>query len=83
MNTINLTLLRKNLFNKVGEVIKYNETLTVNTKDGNAVIMSEDDYNAIYETVYLMSQPEVMKKIKAGEKEDIKKMKKYNQKEIW
>lgn len=83
MNSTNLTLLRKDLFKKIDNVIKYNEPLTINTKEGSAVIMSQDDYDALYETIYLLTKPEVNKKIEEGNKEDIKKMKTYNPKEAW
>ncbi len=83
MPTTNVTELRKNLFNMVDSVIKYNEPIQVTTKNGNAVLLSEEDYNSLLETVYIMSQPELMKKIKEGQKEDISKMKKYDPKEEW
>ncbi len=83
MPTTNVTELRKNLFNMVDSVIKYNEPIQVTTKNGNAVLLSEKDYNSLLETVYIMSQPELMKKIKEGQKEDISKMKKYDPKEEW
>lgn len=69
MRTTNVTKLRKNLFNIIDSVIKYNEPVQVTTKNGNAVLLSEEDYNALLETVYLMSQPGLVSKIKEGEKE--------------
>ncbi len=83
MPTTNVTELRKNLFNIIDSVIKYNEPIQVTTKNGNAVLLSEEDYNSLLETVYIMSQPELMKKIKEGQKEDASKMKKYDPKEEW
>ena len=69
MRTRNVTELRKNLFNTIDSVIKYNEPVQVTTKNGNAVLLSEEDYNALLETVYLMSRPGLASKIKEGEKE--------------
>lgn len=83
MPTTNVTELRKNLFNMIDSVIKYNEPIQVTTKNGNAVLLSEEDYNSLLETVYIMSQPELMKRIKEGQKEDVSKMKKYDPKEEW
>ena len=55
MATTNVTELRKNLFSTVDSVIKFNEPVQVTTKNGNAILLSEEDYNALLETVYLMS----------------------------
>ena len=83
MATTNITELRKNLFSTIDSVIKYNEPVQVTTKSGNAIIISEEDYNALLETVYLMSQPGLVSKIKEGEKEDISEMEKFNPNEEW
>ena len=77
MSVTNISLLRKNLFTSIENVIEYNDSVTVNTKKGNAVILSEDEYNAMRETIYLISQKGLVNKIKEGEKEDISSMKKY------
>jgi len=77
------TDLRKKLFETLSNVIEYNEIVTVNTKKGNAVIISQNDYESIMETVYLMSKPKLMAKIKEGEKEDPKDMKSYKHGETW
>ena len=83
MAITNISVLRKDLFNTIDNVIEYNEPITVSTKRGNAVIMSEEEYNAIMETLYLTSQKEVMEKIKAGEQEKIDSMQEYNPNEEW
>lgn len=56
---------------------------TVNTKNGNAVIISEAEYNAMLKTIYLVSQKGLIEKIKEGEKEDILKMSTYKPNEEW
>lgn len=43
------------MFNYLDQAVSYNETITVNTKNGNAVIMSENDYSSLMETVYLLN----------------------------
>ena len=65
MNT-NITNFRKNIFNILEQTIKHNEPVNVITKDGNAVILSEEDYNALMETVYLSSIPSQREKIIEG-----------------
>ena len=83
MPTTNISVLRKDLFNSIDNVIEYNEIITVNTKKGNAIIISEEDYNALLETLTLQSDPRVIKKIKDGEKESIDSMTTYNPNEEW
>ena len=83
MATTNVTELRKNLFSMVDSVIKFNEPVQVTTKNGNAILLSEEDYNALLETVYLMSQPGLVSKIKESEKERTSEMSEFNPKEEW
>ena len=65
LNT-NVTNFRKNIFSMLEQTIKYNEPVNINTKDGNAVIISEDDYNGLMETLYLSSIPKLKEKIIEG-----------------
>ena len=83
MPVTNISVLRKDLFNSIDKVIEYNETITVNTKKGNAIIVSEEEYNSMLETIYLVSQPGLLEKIKKGEKEDIDSMTTYDPNEEW
>lgn len=83
MPITNISVLRKDLFNSIDKVIEFNETITVNTKKGNAVIVSEEEFNSMLETIYLISQPGLLEKIKKGEKEDIDSMTTYDPNEEW
>ena len=83
MAVTNISVLRKNLFSSIDNVIEYNDSIIVSTKHGNAVIISEAEYNAMLETIYLVSQKGLAEKIKEGEKEDISKMSTYNPNEEW
>ena len=58
MSVINVTQARKDLFNLVNDV-QNGEKVTITSKNCNAVLMSEDDYNSIIETLYLLSDPEL------------------------
>ena len=55
MSTINITTARKDLYNLVENVNLYSEPAVIVGKRGNAVLLSEDDWNAIQETLYLNS----------------------------
>lgn len=66
MTTTNITNFRKNAFNYVEQTIRYNEPLNISTKEGNAVLLSEEDYSGIMETLYLVSMPGMREKIMDG-----------------
>ena len=66
MTTTNITNFRKNAFNYVEQTIRYKEPLNISTKEGNAVLLSEEDYSGIMETLYLVSMPGMREKIMEG-----------------
>ena len=45
MTNTNITNFRQNVFDYINQAIEYNDIINVNTKNGNAVIMSEEEYN--------------------------------------
>ena len=57
MISTNITAFRKNVFSMLEQTIQYNEPLNISTKAGNAVVLSEADYQGMMETLYLVSQP--------------------------
>ena len=81
MFTINISHLRKDLFNKIDNVIEFNDVITVTTEKGNAVIISEEDYNALKDSLYFKKGLKNL--IKDGEEEDISSMPVYNPNEKW
>ncbi|HEY5557518.1 type II toxin-antitoxin system Phd/YefM family antitoxin [Acetobacterium sp.] len=66
MTNINATNLRKNLFEYLNSAVEYNDVINVNTKKGNAVIISEEDYNSMLETIYLISIPGMKEQLDEG-----------------
>ncbi len=66
MTNTNVTNFRKNIFGLLEQTIKYNEPVNITTKDGNAVVISEEDYNGLMETLYLSSIPKVREDIIEG-----------------
>ena len=65
LNT-NITNFRKNIFGILEQTIKYNEPVNISTTLGNAVIISEEDYNGLMETLYLSSIPNMKEKLIDG-----------------
>lgn len=65
LNT-NITSFRKNVFAMLENTIKYNEPLNISTKSGNAVVISEDEYRGMLETLHLLSVPGMKDKLISG-----------------
>ena len=70
LNT-NATNFRKNMFSLLEQTAKYNQPVQITTKDGNAVMISEEDYNGLMETMYLNSVPGLVDEIKAAAAEPL------------
>lgn len=66
MTNTNITNLRKNLFDYIDLAVTYNDVINVNTKNGNAVILSEDDYRGLIETLNLSKNEIVRNEIVEG-----------------
>lgn len=66
MINTNATNFRKNIFEMLDQTIKYNEPVNISTKSGNAVLISEDEYNSLMETLYLTSIPGMKEKLQEG-----------------
>ena len=57
MYNTNITNARAKLYELVNMAIDDNEIINISTKSGNAIILSEADYNSLIETLYLCSDP--------------------------
>ncbi len=66
MTNINVTNFRKDIYEILKQTIKFNEPVNISTKEGNAVLISEEDYNGLMETVYLSSIPQMKEKLIEG-----------------
>jgi len=84
MSIINITAARDNLFKLVNDVnIGFNPITIFNSKGKNAVLISEDDWNSINETLYLTSIPGYVESIKESMKEDKSEMTAYDEDTFW
>lgn len=85
MSTINITKARQNLFQLVtDENIGFNPITIVNNKGKNAVLISEDEWKNIEETLNLSSIPGFIDNIKdIKNNEDLTKAKEYKKDEKW
>lgn len=66
MSILNATTARNNFFKVMEETINSHEPVFVTGKSGNVVIMSEEDFRSIQETLYLCSIPGMREKIMKG-----------------
>lgn len=85
MSTINITNARQNLFQLVTDVnIGFNPITIVNNKGKNAVLISEDEWKNIEETLYLSSIPGMVDNINEIRKnENWEESSEYNENEEW
>ena len=77
MMNINITNARAELFKLASSCIKYNNVININTKEGNVIMMSEEDYNSLMESLYLAGIPGMYESIIEGantELEDCEKI---------
>lgn len=63
MTNINITNFRKDIYALLEQTINYNEPINISTKNGNAVVLSEEDYNSLIETLYITSVPNLKEEL--------------------
>ena len=71
MTTLSISEARARLYQLVDETLASHEPVTITGKRGNAVLLPEDDWNAIQETLYLLSVPGVRESIVDGMNEGL------------
>ena len=71
MTTLTVTEARANLYKLIDDTSVSHEPVIITGKRGNAVLLAEDDWNAINETLHLLSVPGMRETILAGMQESI------------
>ena len=66
MTTVTATEARKQLYKLLDDVSDSHEPVQITGKRGNAVLVGEDDWRAVQETLYLVSIPGVRESIIEG-----------------
>ena len=66
MKTINITKARAKLYQLIDEASEIHEPIQITGKRSNAILISEDDWRAIQETLYLTSVPGMRESIIEG-----------------
>ncbi|MGA2798342.1 MAG: type II toxin-antitoxin system Phd/YefM family antitoxin [Thermoguttaceae bacterium] len=73
MTTLTATEARKRLYTLLDDVAQSHEAVQIAGKRNSAVLVSEEDWRAIQETLYLMSMPGMKKSIIKRLKTPVKK----------
>ena len=66
MNTLKVTEARAKLYSLIDETAATHKPIVITGKRNNAVLISEEDWDAISETLYLLSIPKMRESIKEG-----------------
>ncbi len=66
MTNTTVTNFRKNIYSMVENTIRFNEAVYITSKIGNAVMISEEEYLGLVETLNLSSTPGMKEKLLEG-----------------
>ena len=66
MPTLTATEARSKLYRLIDEVTSCHEPIVITGRRGNAVLISEDDWRSIQETIYLLNIPGMRESIRKG-----------------
>lgn len=66
MTNTNVMNFNDNLTSYLDRAILNRDVININTSHGNAIVLSEDDYNNLMETVYLLGIPGMRAKLSEG-----------------
>ena len=73
MSSINITNARKNLYKLVERLSESHEPVHITGKSKSAVLVAEEDWRSIEETLYLLAIPGMRESIVKGMKEPLEK----------
>ena len=71
MTIMTATAARTNLYNLIDRTKEFHEPIIISGKRNNAVLISEDDWNSIQETLYLCSIPGMRESILEASEESL------------
>ncbi len=71
MNILNVNEASSKLYSLINQTAETHKPVVITGEKTNAVLLSEDDWNAISETLYLLSVPGMRESIQQGLKEDL------------
>lgn len=69
MQTLTASEARAKLYRLIDQTTESHQPIVISGKRGNAVLLSSEDWEAIQETLYLLSVPGMRESIKQGMEE--------------
>jgi antitoxin YefM len=66
MNTLTASEARANLYRLIDQAVESHEPIIISGKRNSAVLLSVEDWDAIQETLYLLTIPGMRESIKTG-----------------
>lgn len=73
MTSVSATKARATLYTLIERLQGGQDPVLITGKRGNAVLVSEDDWRSIEETLYLLSVPGMRQSIRSGMREPVSK----------
>ena len=66
MSTLNATEARSKLYSLIDETTETHEPILITGKRGNAILLAEEDWRAVTESLFLVSIPGMRESIQEG-----------------
>lgn len=66
MKCFNATQARKEIYHLIDQVNEEHQPVQINGKRGNAILISEEDWSSINETLHLLTIPDMKASIQEG-----------------
>lgn len=82
MKPLTITKARTQLFRLVKDSVCSHRSFVISSREGRAVLLSEEDYENLLETLELQSTPGFVESVKEARR-DIKKGRTYSLKEVF
>lgn len=81
MKTLTATQARKDLFTLLRRSVRGHQQFRISSKEGEVILLSQEDYENLLETLELLSTPGLLKSIRQARRE-ISQGKTYSLKEV-
>lgn len=69
MKTVDITIFQQNIDKLLSSVIPNNASFRITVPSGNVILLSQTRYQSLLDSIYLLSQPCLVSRIKEGENE--------------
>ena len=82
MNTFNPSTARSNLYSIIQKALTGHQPVRITSKEGNIILLSEEEYEGLMETAELLSVPGLEESIRDADK-DIVEGKTFSMKDVF